>query len=195
MTTNTIEQNKLRNFFEHHSELWLFAYGSILYKIDFDYLEKRPAHILGWERKLWQGSHDHRGTPAKPGRVATLIESPGQRCDGLALLITPDVFEHLDIREKNGYLRSSVDILFEDQPSREGLVYIADPDNAAFLGHACDDEIAKQVVHSSGPSGSNTEYVTRLAHALRELDAHDDHIFSIERSILEYQQSMCHTSL
>ena len=186
MTANTIEQNKLRNFFENHSELWLFAYGSILYKIDFDYIEKRPAHILGWQRKFWQGSHDHRGTPENPGRVVTLIESPGHRCDGLALLITPDVFEHLDIREKNGYLRSSVDIQFQDQPSREGLVYIADPDNAAFLGHASDDDIAKQVANSHGPSGSNTEYVTALAHALREMDAQDEHVYAIERAIMDY---------
>ncbi|MCG8669330.1 MAG: gamma-glutamylcyclotransferase [Pseudomonadales bacterium] len=190
MTANTIEQNKLRTFFEDHSELWLFAYGSILYKIDFDYLEKRPAHIIGWERKLWQGSHDHRGTPGSPGRVVTLIESPEQRCDGLAILITPDVFEHLDIREKNGYLRTSVEIMFEDKASREGLVYIADPDNTAFLGHATDEDIALQIVSSSGPSGSNTEYVLSLAEALRGLGAHDEHVYSIERSILRYSKSI-----
>lgn len=189
MTANTIEQNQLRNFFDNHSELWLFAYGSILYKIDFDYLDKRPAHIMGWERRFWQGSHDHRGTPSSPGRVVTLIEKPEQRCDGLAILITPDVFEHLDIREKNGYLRTSVDILFEDKSSREGLVYIADPDNAAFLGHATDDEIAIQVANSAGPSGSNSEYVLSLASALRGLGAHDEHVYAIERSVLEANKS------
>lgn len=190
MTANTIEQNKLRNFFEDHSELWLFAYGSILYKIDFEYIEKRPAHILGWERKFWQGSHDHRGTPSNPGRVVTLIESPAQRCDGIAILITPDVFEHLDIREKNGYLRSSVDIIFEDKDSREGLVYIADPDNSAFLGHASDDEIAEQIANSSGPSGSNTDYLISLAQALRKLGAHDEHVFSLESAVLGYSSSI-----
>jgi len=189
MTANTIEQNKLNNLFECHSEIWLFAYGSILYKIDFEYLEKRPAYILGWERKFWQGSHDHRGTPSNPGRVVTLVESPAQRCDGLAILITPDVFEHLDVREKNGYLRTNVDILFQDETSRAGLVYIADPENTAFLGHATDDDIAIQVVNSSGPSGSNTEYVISLASSLRELGAHDEHVYSIERSVLDYNKS------
>ena len=183
MVANTIEQNKLRNFFDEHSELWLFAYGSILYKIDFEYLEKKPAHIVGWERKFWQGSHDHRGTPRNPGRVVTLIESPEHRCDGLAILITPDVFEHLDHREKNGYLRTSVQINFQDKTTREGLVYIADPDNTAYLGYAPEHEIAEQVANSSGPSGSNSEYVISLARALRELGANDEHVYSIERYI------------
>lgn len=120
MIANTVEQNKSRKFFDGHSQLWLFAYGSILYKIDFEYLDKRPAYILGWERKFWQGSHDHRGTPSSPGRVVTLIESPQHRCDGLALLITPEVFDHLDSREKNGYLRFSVDIVFEEKVSKKG---------------------------------------------------------------------------
>ena len=189
MTANTIEQNQSRNLFEGHSEIWLFAYGSILFKIDFEYLEKRPAYIQGWERKFWQGSHDHRGTPSQPGRVVTLIERTQQRCDGLAILITPEVFEHLDFREKNGYLRTNVEIIFQDSSSQQGLVYIADPDNSAFLGAASDDEIAKQIAKSWGPSGSNAEYVLLLADALRALGAHDEHVYSIARNVSEYNES------
>ena len=194
MIANTIKQNKSRNIFDDHAELWLFAYGSMLFKIDFECLEKRPAHILGWDRKFWQGSHDHRGTQSNPGRVVTLVESPERCCEGVAILITPDVFEHLDIREKNGYLRTTVEIIFQDKTSCEGLVYIANPGNSAFLGPATDDDIAKQVVKSAGPSGSNTEYVTSLACALRELGAHDEHVYSIERFVSDYNKSMHETS-
>lgn len=186
MSANTIEENKSTRLFEEHSQVWLFAYGSILYKIDFDYLDKRPAHIVGWKRKFWQGSHDHRGTPSKPGRVVTLIEEYGHRCDGVALLITPEVFEHLDHREKNGYLRKHVDIIFDDGLTHQGLVYIADPENSAFLGHASNDEIAQQIAFSSGPSGSNADYLINLARALRELNAVDEHVFAIEELVHQF---------
>src|SRR5699024_8144 len=112
----------------------------------------RPATIANWERRFWQGSHDHRGTVEHPGRVVTLTPSPGARCTGMAYRVTPDVFEHLDVREKNGYLRFRTPLLFANGDQKEGLVYIATEDNAAFLGPATDKEIARQIATSQGPS-------------------------------------------
>ena len=183
MTANTIAINQQMDQFDDQHSVWLFGYGSLIYKADFPYLQRRPASIANWTRRFWQGSHDHRGTPEAPGRVVTLIAEPGAICHGMAYLITPDVFAPLDHREKNGYLRLAIPITFEDGDVVEGLVYIATPDNTAFLGAASEQEIARHIARSAGPSGPNSDYLNHLAHALRELGRHDQHVFEIERHL------------
>lgn len=190
MSANTIEHNRKKYDFSGVESVWLFGYGSLIYKVDFPYLEQRPASIRGWERRFWQGSHDHRGTPEAPGRVVTLIESPGARCNGMAYRVSPKVFEHLDVREKNGYLRFATTMTFDDGSHGEGLVYIATEDNDAFLGHAPDADIARQISGATGPSGANSEYLLRLADSLRNLGADCPHTFAIEdhlRSATEHR--------
>lgn len=169
--------------FDGHAEVWVFGYGSLIYKADFPFLERRPARIHGWTRRFWQGSHDHRGTPEAPGRVVTLVREEGAVCVGMAYRVTPDVFDHLDYREKNGYLRFATELCFEGGGGAEGLVYIATEDNAAFLGPATEAEIARHIAASEGPSGPNRDYLLHLAAALRELGADDPHVFAIERHL------------
>lgn len=181
MSHNTIAINQQMDKFDGHDSVWLFGYGSLIYKADFPFLERRPASIANWSRRFWQGSHDHRGTPEAPGRVATLIPEPGAVCAGMAYLITPEVFAHLDYREKNGYLRFATNMTFDDGSSAEGLVYIATADNAAFLGEATEYAIAQHIARSAGPSGPNREYLLNLAQALREMGHEDEHVFAIER--------------
>lgn len=185
MTADTIAINQMMDQFDGQHSVWLFGYGSLIYKADFPYLQRRPASIANWTRRFWQGSHDHRGTPEAPGRVVTIIEQPGAICHGMAYLVTPEVFAHLDHREKNGYLRLATSITFEDSDRHGvlGLVYIATPDNTAFLGEASEQEIARHIARSAGPSGPNSDYLNHLASALRELGREDQHVFEIERHL------------
>lgn len=183
MAFDTQAINKQRQNLEDYDEIWLFGYGSLIHKVDFDYLECQSAHILGYERRFWQGSHDHRGTPENPGRVLTLIPRQDSRCFGRAFKVEHQVFEHLDHREKNGYLREEIDIYLASGRVVKGLVYIGAPDNAAYLGHASILEIAEQIFRSSGPSGDNKDYVFDLAFALREHGEVDKHVFAIEQEL------------
>jgi cation transport protein ChaC len=183
---DTSGQNKDRQNLADFDEIWLFGYGSLIYKVDFPFIEKSVASIKGWQRKFWQGSHDHRGTPDNPGRVVTLTPVAKYiECIGMAYRITEDDFVHLDHREKNGYLRHEVTVQFENRKSKQGLIYIADEDNMAFLGKASISEIAQQILESSGPSGENREYLLELASSLRKLNANDEHIFEIEKALLK----------
>ncbi len=176
------------------TELWLFGYGSLIWRPDFNYVEKRVGRISGWTRRFWQGSHDHRGVPDAPGRVVTLIPDLAGSCDGMAFRIPPDevagVVEQLDYREKNGYERHQIDCQLA--PVECGgkvlpattvncLVYLAGQSNHAFLGEAPMAQIAAQIERSQGPSGSNREYLLELAAALREHSLEDEHVFELER--------------
>lgn len=165
---------------------WVFGYGSLIYKVDFPFLRRELAAVSGWERRFWQGSHDHRGTVEAPGRVVTLVPSPGTVCRGMAYLIDESVFEHLDHREKNGYRRHEVDIsLAATDTAVTGVLYVADEGNHAFLGPAPDDEIAAHIARASGPSGSNRDYLLQLANALHELDAPDPHVHGLAKLVQE----------
>jgi cation transport protein ChaC len=164
--------------------LWVFGYGSLIWRPGFDYLQAQPASLPGYTRRFWQGSHDHRGVPEQPGRVVTLIPEADEHCPGMAYLLESAVvtstFEQLDHREKNGYQRVATDLHLQDGRTVNGLVYIAPVDNFAYLGEAELAVIAAQIIRSSGPSGRNIDYLTDLAEALRRLNAHDEHVFALE---------------
>jgi len=167
-------------------DVWIFGYGSLVWRPDIPYAESRPAAIEGWTRRFWQGSTDHRGVPGAPGRVVTLVEEAGATCWGRAFLVTAAdrdaVIDILDYREKGGYSLAEVGLRFAPAGDEAaGLVYIATPDNPNYLGPAPMPDIAAQVHASHGPSGANIEYVLRLAEALRHIGADDPHVFELER--------------
>lgn len=167
----------------------MFGYGSLVWRPDFPFVERRTATISGWTRRFWQGSTDHRGVPEAPGRVVTLIEEPDAVCWGTAYLIhadhREDVIGHLDYREKGGYALHDVEISFphDGDDGVSGLIYIAGPGNPNWLGEAPMADIAAQVLVSAGPSGVNTEYVLELAQALRQMNADDPHVFELADAV------------
>ncbi len=176
------------------ASIWIFGYGSLVWRPAFPYARRRRACVRGWARRFWQGSTDHRGTPDAPGRVVTLVPEPDATCWGVAYRVEAEqlgeILETLDMRERGGYERHDVTLHFSGDGASEnerdsGVVYVATPENHNYLGPASLAEIAAQVRRSVGPSGPNLEYVVRLAAALRELATHDDHVFSLEKLLLE----------
>lgn len=171
--------------------MWIFGYGSLIWKPGFDWVDRRVGYVTGWQRRFYQGSFDHRGVPGQPGRVVTLLPDDGGATGGVAFRIegheAERVLAALDHREKGGYERHRVavwDQSLETTVVDEALMYVATETNPNFLGPAPTDEIARQVATAHGPSGANTEYVLELAESLRRHGVEDRHVFAVERALL-----------
>jgi cation transport regulator ChaC len=172
--------------------MWIFGYGSLIWRPDFPYEERRPGVVYGWVRRFYQGSPDHRGVPRAPGRVVTLLPDEDGECGGMAYRVRPRVAEEiiasLDIRELGGYERHRLAVHCEGASGiEEALCYVAGVRNEHYLGPAPVDQIAEQVLGARGPSGTNREYLFELEHALERhgmLDAHTAELADAVRRML-----------
>lgn len=187
--------------------VWIFGYGSLVWRPEFPHRTACKAWIAGHVRRFWQGSTDHRGLPGRPGRVVTVVPDThpeiarerraagglaGEECCwGTAYQVPASeaeaVIDGLDHRERGGYQRLEVEIgLAGDRAPVarvSGLVYVAAPENENYLGPAPLDAIAQQVAHAHGPSGANADYVFELAAALRRMQVVDGHVFALEAAL------------
>ncbi|AWP19830.1 putative cation transport regulator-like protein 1 [Scophthalmus maximus] len=176
------------------ASLWIFGYGSLVWKPDFKYRRSEVGHIQGYKRRFWHGDNFHRGNDELPGRVVTLIEDDDASTWGVAFEVTGSQVEeslkYLDVRETvcGGYVTKMVDFFpqGESQPPVQALVYIATADNAMYLGPAGPEEIGAQIAVCRGKTGHNLEYLLRLAQFMRSScpDVEDHHLFSIETAAL-----------
>ncbi len=157
-----------------NGDLWLFAYGSLLWEPGVEFDLSYTGRVTGWSRRFWQGSPDHRGTPEKPGRVVTLVPEPGRQVTGRVYRLQganhADTLDYLDHRESGGYLRCWVNVERVDITPVRALTYVALPGNPYYLGPASNCEIQSHISGSIGPSGKNIDYYQELISSLRRLE-------------------------
>ncbi|XP_069574631.1 glutathione-specific gamma-glutamylcyclotransferase 1-like [Brachyistius frenatus] len=185
---------KPQDIIKEKSSLWIFGYGSLVWKPDFAYKRSKIGFINGYKRRFWHGDDFYRGDKDNPGRVVTLVADQEACTWGIAYEVTDsqieDSLEYLNMREAvlGGYVTEMVE--FNPREKGQGpvlaLVYIATSDNPIYLGPASDNEIAAQIAICSGNTGHNIEYLVRLAEFMRHYcpEVEDEHLFSIEAAVL-----------
>lgn len=177
------------------TSLWIFGYGSLVWKPDFKYKRSMVGHIKGYKRRFWHGDNFHRGNDELPGRVVTLMEDDDSSTWGVAFEVTgaqvEESLKYLNVREavRGGYATRAVDFFpegEEDQAPVKALVYIATEDNPLYLGPASPEHIGAQIAMCCGKTGHNLEYLLRLAEFMRQSCPHvdDPHLFAIEAAAL-----------
>ena len=175
-----------------HDPLWVFGYGSLIWKPDLPAVEVRRGLLSGRGRRFWQGSPDHRGTPSAPGRVLTLIDAPGEACVGLVFRVAPDAaldtLAALERREQAGYACETHVVDTAEGPV-EAITYVARPHNPDWLGPAPVEAIAARALKCEGPSGTNRAYVLRLDAALRTLEAPPGHVREVADALRHLEAS------
>lgn len=163
--------------------MWIFGYGSLIWRPDFVALERHRGSVTGWARRFWQASTDHRGTPDAPGRVVTLVASPGTSCEGIAYRLDPAlagrILTALDHREQDGYERIELKVRLADGQLVRSVTWIARPGNPSWLGAAPLDVMARQIGTSRGPSGANRDYLVSLHEALQASGIADEHVTAL----------------
>jgi glutathione-specific gamma-glutamylcyclotransferase len=146
-------------------DLWVFAYGSLMWRPGFAFIERVPARLNGLHRALCVYSFVHRGTPEKPGLVLGLDR--GGTCRGIAYLVAAPARE-----ETIAYLRSreQVTMVYREmfrpvilegavENRVRALVYVVDRSHPQYAGRLDHEHQLHLVRQGHGHSGANRDYV------------------------------------
>src|SRR5476649_1380063 len=121
-------------------DLWVFAYGSLMWRPGFEYLERRNARLVGAHRALCVYSFVHRGTPERPRLVLGLDH--GGNCRGIAYRVAAAkraaTIDYLRAREQvtNVYREASRSVWLDDDPQQSvhALGYMVDRGHRQYAG-------------------------------------------------------------
>jgi cation transport protein ChaC len=156
-------------------DLWVFGYGSLMWRPGFDFLERRPARLVGLHRALCVYSFVHRGTPERPGLVLGL--DIGGACRGIAYRVAAEAraatVAYLRAREQATmvYRESVRPIWLNSEPARRvsALCYTVDRGHRQYAGRLSLDQQLHHVRQGHGASGANRDYVIATVAALESL--------------------------
>jgi cation transport protein ChaC len=162
------------NFDHADEDLWVFAYGSLMWRPGFALVERAPARLIGAHRALCVWSHVHRGTPERPGLVLGLDR--GGMCRGIAYRVTASArastLAYLRAREQVTMVYREcvrpVVLLARPEQRVQAVCYMVDRSHPQYAGRLTLAQQLHHVRQGHGISGQNRDYV--LA-AVKELEA------------------------
>lgn len=194
--------------------IWIFGYGSLIWRPGFSYRRRQPSLLVGWHRAFCRYSFHHRGTPDRPGLVVGLRR--GKSCVGMAYAIGAEhrreALEYLDRREGAGYLRTEVTLrLLKQNAATESptenaaevsmgnsaennsvtaWTYIPNPDHPSYFGEEDASTLTRLVATGRGRSGTALDYLRELISHLKRLEVEEAELAAILRAAETYRAGM-----
>jgi glutathione-specific gamma-glutamylcyclotransferase len=153
-------------------DLWVFGYGSLMWRPGFEFIEQVPARLIGEHRALCVYSFVHRGTPEKPGLVLGLDR--GGACRGVAFRVPEKhrvtTVAYLRAREQvtSVYREVMRSVWLENEPRQRvsALAYVVDRGHVQYAGRLSLADQLRHVQQGHGQSGANREYVIATVRAI-----------------------------
>ena len=159
------------------ADLWVFGYGSLMWRPGFDFEERTLATVRGYRRALCVYSHVHRGTPDRPGLVLGLDR--GGACKGVAFRVAADkadaTIAYLRAREQPNkvYAEIRLGAALADGRKVTTLCYAVDRRHPQYAGVLDLDSLERHVRQGVGVSGANPDYVRSTLEHMTSIGVND----------------------
>jgi cation transport protein ChaC len=153
-------------------ELWVFGYGSLMWRPGFPYVERKAATLHGRRRAFCIYSVHHRGTYERPGLVLGL--APGGSVRGAAYRVASadwnQVYAYLREREQptETYYEARREVRLDGGARKSALVFLSDVRHPQWAGALSLERQADLIAGASGLSGRNVDYLRDLVEHLKE---------------------------
>nr|WP_329610627.1 gamma-glutamylcyclotransferase [Advenella mandrilli] len=178
------ELSMLETLAEHPSpeEIWVFGYGSLIWRPEFHFQEDRLATLQGYHRSLCLWSSVNRGTPEQPGLVFGL--DSGGTCQGKVFKLHDnnihEQFRLLWKREmpSGAYIPKWIKCETMMGPIT-ALAFVMDINSHAYIQGLTRDETLDIVLNACGTCGPCPEYVLETASALAQASINDENLFEL----------------
>jgi cation transport protein ChaC len=170
-------------------DLWVFGYGSLMWRPGFEFIEQVPARLIGEHRALCVYSFDHRGTPEKPGLVLGLDR--GGACRGIAFRVAAklrgDTVDYLRSREQttNVYREVMRSVWLENEARQRvgALAYVVDRGHVQYAGRLSLADQLHYVRQGHGRSGNNRDYVLSTVKSIEAQGLRDEPLHQLAQML------------
>ena len=176
-----------RDIYRRPGILYVFAYGSLLWRPGFSYLWREKGRVYGFHRALRVWSVHHRGTEDRPGLVLGL--DGGGSCVGGVFAVDRskkrEVAEYLWAREMvtSVYVPRIVTAHLADRRRLECLTFVLDREHTQYSGLLTPADAAAHIEDAAGASGANPEYVRQTLDGLHQMGVHDQGLLAVWRQL------------
>lgn len=174
-------------------DVWVFAYGSLIWNPTIRSIERRTARIVGWHRSFCLSAKAGRGTAENPGLVLGLDE--GGDCRGVAFRIAEEAAEEelalLWRREmlSAAYRPQWLDLHDgRDVPFGRGIAFLIDRSTTHYAGDLGEAAMLHRLATAAGALGSSADYLFRTCEGLRSHGIPDPDLERLARCVHDLQQ-------